>query len=338
MSQTTAPATPLDHPDRTEPLVRHSRRPRWGRALPLWERDDKRGYLFEDGSMRVFGVRFCSLLRPEKVPNPTLRLKLRADAIAAGHLGDGRRATGDDELAPTIDDQITVFSALYPDAFDGDAWQQRYRARASGRRIKRLRDAAIMDAATRLSKAALSRPLQRHEAGVVARAVVDVLRTTDLVSPAQLAVLGGLSADLRVDRALFDLLHGSTGGEVDALSRLRAAIERHGVKRPSWPLVTAARALLHPDDHVFVRHTIVRKQARWLMPRHAPGAVPTDREYRRALAVAAAVRQRLVLGGIVPRDLFDVSMFMRVTLSRAADIALRSATARRLAGRVYHES
>ncbi len=53
------------------PLVTHSRKREWGRALLLWRRDEKRAYQFEDGNMRVFELIRALLIASPKQKGPS---------------------------------------------------------------------------------------------------------------------------------------------------------------------------------------------------------------------------------------------------------------------------
>ncbi|MCA9707640.1 MAG: hypothetical protein KDK70_17455 [Myxococcales bacterium] len=164
--ETIASTLPRTDPEPSRPIVRHTRREGWGRALMLWERDDKRGYQFEDGEVRVFARPYFELLQPAKNPDPVLRHELREKAVANGALAHepARSAGSEREVAvprPTLDDQLVVFESLFPDGFHGDAWAQAHRDQPEDRRLKRHRQPAIAEAAERLERAVRDRPQPR---------------------------------------------------------------------------------------------------------------------------------------------------------------------------------
>ena len=102
------------------PLVRHTKKQEWGRALLLWRREEKRAYQFEDGSMRVFAERFCSMLQPALHPDPVLRARLQEQAVAGGHVGvaaGGSKGKASRGPMPTVADQVSVFGTLFEGGF-----------------------------------------------------------------------------------------------------------------------------------------------------------------------------------------------------------------------------
>ncbi|MEM9458344.1 MAG: hypothetical protein AAGF11_29475 [Myxococcota bacterium] len=334
-----APSTPSlqqSSPETARPLVRHTRRESWGRALMLWERENKRGYQFEDGEIRVFAKPYFELLQPAKKPDPVLRHKLREQAVASGELepvkkrkvGIGRRASAP---VPNMDDQITVFESLFPDAFHGTAWTETYRSRAEGRRLKRHRDPAIAEAAERLGTEALHACIDRGDYAEVYQRMVDVVANTDLATRQQLEGFRRLKVDAELARSMVGFLHDVRSGELDAMARLRRALARQDFRKVPWTALTAPRALLHPNDHMCVRPSVLRAQARLIAPRYKPSQVPSASDYSQCLELAMAVREHLTKAGFAPRDLFDVALFMQLTLGASVKEKLLAAMVERRA-------
>lgn len=321
-------------PSAPPPLVRHSRREQWGRALMLWEREDKRAYQFEDGEVRVFAEPFFKLLVPAKKPDPVLRQELKAKAVAGGHI-EGTKVAGKKGKAtgpvPTLEDQIAVFDQLYPDQFHGTRWTEEHRERLAGRRLKRLRNPAIAEAKEALSREALSELLEAGKYGEVVQRMVEVVGNTDLATKQQLAAFENLPEDKELAEALFGFLHDMREGDLATMARLRRALARHDVKKLAWTALTGPRALLHPQDHMCVRPSVVRAQAKLINPRFKPGPVPCAEDYARCLELVMGVQERLTKAGFGPRDLFDVTAFMKVTLSGSNKEALNKAMFTRLA-------
>jgi hypothetical protein len=298
--------------------------------LVLWEREDKRGCQFEDGELRVFSRPYFELLQPAKQPDPSLRRRLREQAAANGFDFDAGTTSGTKNRAaaapvPTLDDQITVFESLYPESFDGQAWTEATRARAKGKGLKRHRDAAIAKAADLLSKEALRACIDAGDYNGVFARIVDVVGDTDLATRAQLSIFEGLTVDLELAESMYGFLHDVRGGDLATMARLRRALARHGVRKIAWPVITAPRALLYPRDHLCVRPSAVRAQAKSLMPRFRPGATPSADDYARCLELAMIVREELTKQGFAVRDLFDVAHFMRMTLAPKVKEELHSA-------------
>lgn len=307
------------------PLVRHTRRQQWGRALMVWERDGKRGYQFEDGELRVFAEKFFGLLQPAAKPDPVLRHQLREQAREAGELPDALATKRGGKVAgptPTLDDQITVFEQLVPDGFHGVMWSDKHRIRVDGKPLKRHRDAAIARAKEQLDQVALQALVDAGDYQAVMTRVVDVAGSTDLATNKQLEVLVGLTVDEELASAMVGFLHDQREGDLATMARLRRALAKHGVRKVAWQVLTAPRSLLYPNDHMCVRPSAVRAQAKLLMPNFKPGAVPCAEDYARALELAMTVRAHLTRAGFSPRDLFDVTAFMQETTSKSASESL----------------
>jgi hypothetical protein len=332
MQHTPARSTdPSPDPKTPRPLVRHTRREDWGRALMLWESEGKRGYQFEDGELRVIAEPYFELLTPAARPDPVLRHRLHEQAAANGFVPEsttGAQARGERRPAaprPSLDDQIVVFEALYPDGFEGSAWTEAVRRRPKGRQLKRHRDLAIAEAAEKLGPDALQACLAAGHYAEVLRRVVEVVGHTDLATRQQLSVFSGLEVDAELARAMVGFLHDLQPGDLATMARLRRALARHGVRKLSWTALTAPRALLHPEDHMCVRPSIVRAQAKLVAPKYKPDPSPSADDYARCLELAMNVREHLTRHGLTPRDLFDVTAFMRVTLAPSAKEQLTEA-------------
>lgn len=331
MSNTaTVTSTEQSPTTKVTPLVRHSRRDSWGRAIMLWERDHKRGYQFEDGEVRVFAEGYYGLLEPARKPDPLLRNQLLQKARDSGLLDfmqkgkSGGRSSRPSGPKPTVADQITLFSNEFVAGFLDEEWVKAYRSRDKGR-IKRLRDPAIADAKQRLSKAGLDECIEAGRYPEVFARVVEVLAKTDLVSRKQLEIFEGVEVDRDLAVAMRDYLHDVRTGELEPMARLRRDLARFGVRKIAWTALTAPRALLHPDDHMCVRPSMLRAQAKNIMPRHAPGRQPNADDYARCLEVAMTVRKQLTEADLAPRDLFDVTDFMWATLRPAVKDDLQNA-------------
>jgi len=331
-SETSTTERPAQNAPR--PLVRHTRREGWGRALMLWEREDKRGYQFEDGEVRVFAKPYFELLQPAKHPDPVLRHQLREQAVTNGHLEPAKSARGGKAAGrpvPSLDDQVTVFETLFPDGFHGDDWTEQHRGRIEGRRLKRHRDPAIEQAKERLSEEALRGCLERGEPVEVYRRFVDVVGGTDLATRKQLDGFRGLNVDTNLAEAMIGFLHDVRQGDLATMARLRRALAKENFRKIPWTALTAPRALLYPNDHMCVRPSVVRAQAKLIAPRFKLSQVPSAGDYSQCLEMAMSVREHLTKAGFSPRDLLDVTDFMRVTLASGAKRTLVEAMVERRA-------
>lgn len=332
MIESTGTSSPERSPeDGPRPIVRHTRREQWGRALMVWERENKRGYQFEDGEVRIFAEPYFSLLQPAKAPDPVLRYRLREKAIANGVLERPDDGKGSGRSHPTLDDQVTLFEELYPEGFHGSQWTEATRARLEGRRLKRHRDPAIAEAKERLSEDALRSCIERGRPAEVFERLVEVVGNTDLATRKQLEVFRSVSVDTELAEAMVCFVHDIRRGDLATMARLRRAFAKHGIRTLPWPALTAPRALLWPSDHMCVRPSVLRAQAKLVGEQYKPDQQPSAAAYSRCLELGMLVRSHLTKVGFLPRDLFDVSTFMRVTLSSKVKDSLTAAMARRQA-------
>jgi hypothetical protein len=75
----------------------------------------------------------------------------------------------------------------------------------------------------------------------------------------------------------------------------------------------------------------MRAQARLLMPGFKLGPVPSAPDYSRCLELTMSVREQLTVAQFAPRDLFDVTKFMHLTLAPKVKDQLRQAMDQRRA-------
>jgi len=331
MSEATQSSSTQAQPSIT-PLVRHTKKTEWGRALLLWRREEKRAYQFEDGNMRVFAESFCNLLQPAMQPDPVLRQKLRQRAVADGHVATTAKggAKGQGLPKPTVADQVAVFSVLFEGGFEGDDWRDACRSRDKGKALKRHLDPAVERAQRELAKDVLRMHVEAGSPQTIIDTLVDIVGSTTLATKKQLDCIRKLDADAALAHAFIDFLHDVPGQVRGPLNQLRMALAKHDLKNVPWTVLTAARALVSPDKHLFVRPSAVREQAKLLMPSFKLTSVPTPESYARCLEMAIGVRNQLREAGLQPRDMFDVAEFMRVTLSRSNKDELLGAMAERM--------
>ena len=324
---TSTPAQPA-----ITPLVRHTKKQEWGRALLLWRREEKRAYQFEDGSMRVFAERFCSMLQPSLEPDPVLRAQLREQAVASGHVGvamGGSKGKANCGPMPTVADQVSVFATLFDGGFAGTAWRNACRASGTKKTLKRHVDPAVERAQVELAEAKLRAHLDSGNPRAIVDTMISIVGSTSLATKTQLAAVGSLDVDAALGVAFVEFLYDVGGAARGPLDRLRIELARLGLKKVPWTVLTAAKALLHPETHLFVRPAAVREQAKLLMPGFKLSTVPTPDAYARFLEMAVGIRNALRTAGLAPRDLLDVAEFMRVTMSKSQREELRGAMAER---------
>lgn len=301
----------------TTTLVRHPKRQQWGRALCLWEREGKRGYQFEDGSVRVFAEGYYHLLAPlAQAPEPGLRRRLTALApVVVTETGSG--ATAKRAPTPSLVDQVQYFGEEFTDGLAGSTWTEQHRGRAKGRALKRHRDAAIALAAKTLGEDDLRALIAAGNYVEVRDRTVALLRSTDLVTKTQLTALAKTSFSAELATAWVDYLHGPADDAV-TFSAVRLHLGKAGLKKPSWSLFTGPRALLYPKQHVVVKRSVFTKQSQAMQIPFKGKTTPCHEGYVAYLQMATAIHDLLVEQGQAPRDLLDVAGFIWMTKRPAA--------------------
>jgi len=289
-------------------VYRHRKRPSWGLAAFLWEREGKRGYQFQDGMVRVFKEGFFDMMVPISSPQDQAAARSVRRLAARNKAG---HTTGS-KAVPRVADQIGLFMSQYPEGFAGAAWQKEVRGRGAKRALKRHRDRPVQLAKDLLGRDALAEAIEMERWATVRDRTVDVLRVTDLVSKKEVDKLAALEPNRAVAWAIYNLLYGEQvhHKNVDAFVR---DLGRMGLK-VSWQLVTALPALVHPNEHVCIRPSVFKEQARMVKPKMKAGTKPKGRVYTDYLDVVAIVLQELEAAGRKPGDLLDVAQFVWITL------------------------
>lgn len=292
-------------------LFRHQMREQWGLAILAWEHEGKRGYQFEDGTLRVFKQGYYHLMREVDQPADVTHSVLGRLNRALGRREASKKRNLDRLIS--FDDQLSIFRAEYPEGFGGQKWRAKIRGADASQPLKRHREPAIRAARELFDAEPLRRMIEAGNLEGVVQGLAKLLRQTNLVRPNQLGPLEIPAHRLeRFALALHDLLHG--GGPLR--DRFGRWVQELG--HCSWELATAPAALLHPDEHVCVRPSSFRDQAVWMAPRLEHSKEPDAETYLRYQAMAKAVRAKLEEEGLHPTDLLDVHDFIWTTLRPAA--------------------
>lgn len=312
----------------TPTLFRHSKRPDWGLAVIAWERDGKRGYLFESGMLRVLAEPFYRLMSPvtkiTEADAATLhRLVSQLDVGASGL--HSSRAAQAPALRFAMSEQLSYFTSEYEDGFEG-AWQRSQRGLGAKRRLKRHRDGAIAQAQEDLSPKALQDFVESGDAAGAWKAVAKVVASTDLVPTSQLDLLKKEAGRANVQgvEALAAVLYG----DEDLSARFEAyvaALQSVLRKAPSWELVTSVLALVHPKEHVCVRRTSFQTQADWLLPEFKADKRVSALSYSGFSHLAKMVCEQLEQAGLHPSDYLDVHDFIKLTTSPSSQSRMLAA-------------
>lgn len=301
--------------ERAHTLYAHTKRPTWGLAILAREDREERQYQFQDGQLRTFKRGYYELL--EEVEAPPRAVDIVRDLEAMLRIEQNRSAGGrarSSERVVRFDDQVRAFEASFPAGFADPSWLAR-----GGEGLAHARQAAVEEARAHLAAGELERAL---EGGASAAAVEHVKRlagATDLVGSKDSLPMRRLSEVHHEEllRALAALLWGA-GPYAPRFDAWVAALRRASVRRVGWPLATVLPALVHPAQHVAVKPTVFRRQARWMAPALTYDPSPSGALYAHLLAMAEAVRNRLAQAGHPPGDLLDVHDFMVWTLRPGA--------------------
>ena len=300
-------------------LFVHKKRRDWGLAILAWEGLERRRYQFQDGQARTFKAGFYGLM--EEVDEP---LDVTAGVVAELEgkldLTQARsevveRARADGRHLVTFDDQQRIFEHLFPGGFGDPEFVVEHRNGGDGPRRKSHFDPVILEAQERFSKARLADLISAGDVDRVVADLLDVLSSTSLASGAR--YLGPLTAlpparHHAVATALNGLLwgSGSVSERFDAWTKALTS----GEQVPSWELATAVPALVQPEQHVCVKPSAFRAQARWLAPKLKVDTTPDGTTYDRLRAMSLQALERLRAGGQEPRDLLDLQTFIWTTL------------------------
>lgn len=300
----------------------HEKRPEWGLAALVWERDGKRGYRFEDGSERTFQEGYYHLLVPRPAVGDAAEKLLasvrreRAQRTSAGAAGSAV-AAAPRVPAPTLGQLVAVLHELFPKGFGDPKWLLHRRGDAAPRRAKRHRAPALAEAATRLGREALDELLTQGNAVEVLRRAHEVLAATDLVTATQLHPLARATPSLTLARAIRDLLH-EPDPEGVCFDRAAAQLVRASGRPPAWPLLTGLRALVRPQHDVCIRPSVFFDAVQVVAPHRARKAAPQGAAYEGLAAVARELLGQLRAAGEAPADLLDVHDFIWETCRPSA--------------------
>ncbi|MEZ4382162.1 MAG: hypothetical protein R3A79_12500 [Nannocystaceae bacterium] len=312
--------TPIQQKPKPAPqYVRHAKRPKWGMGAFLWERDEKRGYRFEDGEIRSFKVGFYHFLDPVRPPDSMTQVEIQQ--LSASEEGQA-------EL-PGLRAQLALFLHDYPGGFEDSKWLHKKRGVAVKRALKRHREPVLAKAAKVLSLANIDKRIDAGEHKVLWDEVTALIASTDLVPSGHTSKLRKLSPSSALSYGLRAFLHGADeeSARFDALRRVL------GRGAWTWPIVSTLRALVDPLGEVPIRPSVFSVQAKAIAASINASRTPSARAYESYLSLARHVRDWLSAQSVAPRDLFDVHDFIWETLRPAArkrmdDLSVTSVTTR----------
>jgi hypothetical protein len=301
-------------------LFTHAKRPGWGIGLLLNETTEHWTLSFDDGQQRTI-ARAHPLLEPmEMKPSEmaAIILKLAPKKKPAAKKSAGKRPSKKSSV--TFDQQVAAFARKYPEGFADPKYLQKIESKERGQH--RQNDATIEDAHAALSSEALSSLMQAGSFDAVHRAAARLMGASrNLVVRFDIARFTAMSASAypRFAQALEGVLHG-TGPEEERWDAYARSLKLG--RAPTWPMITLLPALHRPDDMVYVRSSVYRRQADILGMPVPVGAMPSGRGYTQFRDVARRVRESLIEAGHAPKDMWDVYRFVWLTMSPRSDASL----------------
>jgi hypothetical protein len=308
---------PSIKPDSDGSLYRHVKRPEWGAAILAWERNDTRAYQFEDGQLRKIRKGYYTLLEPiDDFDGPEEAVRTNLE----------RAVTSEDDVARpiqksvcTFDQQVALFTRLYPKGFEDPDWIDEHRHDADGAALKRHREPSVTDAKEALSAERCATLISENAHEALTDSIIDVLAGTDLVPISHVKTLRKLDEDDKraLAEAAADLLHGERRFE-ERFGDYLQLLTRFLGDAPSWRVATALPALVHPDEHVSVRRSAFARQAGSIAPTARYSRKAKVSSYRNFRRVAIGVKERLEAAGHEPRDMLDVHDFVWTTLRNSS--------------------
>ncbi len=175
-----------DEQVKTSLLFRHKARPEWGLATIAWERNEKRGYQFEDGKLRIIKNGYYGFFEDVELPSDEAQLVL--DALRQRLGWEEPPTTTKGSLKPTrasIERQVALFNQNYPGGFQDPVWEKDRRGIEGKRRLKRHREPSILIARKQLDKERLDLLMETEKYSDIIESMREVCKETDLVSKSQ---------------------------------------------------------------------------------------------------------------------------------------------------------
>jgi len=300
-------------------LFMHKKRKDWGLAILAWEGQEKRRFQFQDGKARTFKAGYYGLL--QEVDEP---LDVAQEVIAEleGKLDLTRarrevieRAKHDGRHIITFDDQWRIFEHLYPGGFQDPEFIADNRHSVEGKRRKSHVDPVLEEAQETFARERVAGLLEAGDFEQIYKDITSVLSSTSLSSGARHVGTLDKLPESRYEE-LANAMNGLLWGDGPLVPRVDAWIAALTINKsgPSWELMTALGALVHPDEHVCVKASAFRTQAKWMAPKLKLEATPDGATYDRVRAMSSMAMDRLREKGAEPRDLLDLNAFIWVTL------------------------
>lgn len=291
-------------------IYQHIARAEWGNAVLLEELADRRVFRFEDGKERTIHSKFWEKMAVQSLDSDEA-YEIQGRALAGVEAKRVRkvRVPRAKKLPKkpdiTFEEQLEIFKSEYEIGFP----DVRFRATSVDKAVKRAGDLLSAEKLAALIEAgdfegvfsAAAKVIEGYKSGVPKSE-----RDRFAAVPAE-----GHEA---FAAALNDWLHG----EGPVAARFDALIESLGEGEVGWQLVTAFGALVHPEERLFVRPSVMRKQA--LIVDVYPKVMknPSGAVYEQLLEAGQKLQEKLVEAEQHPKDLLDVAQFALRTLKAPA--------------------
>lgn len=288
-------------------IYQHIARTEWGNAVLLEELADRRVFRFEDGKERTIHANFWDKMVVQTLDSDEA-YEIQGRALAGVEAKRVRkiRVPRAKKLPKkpdiTFEEQLEIFKEEYEIGFP----DIRFRAASVDKAVKR--------AAELLSAEKLGAFLEGGDFEGAFKAAVKVIEGFKSGVPKserdRFAELSSESYE-EFAKALNELLHGE-GPVAARFDALLAALG--GEESVGWQLSTAFGALVRPGDFLFIRPSVMRKQA--LIVDVYPKVMknPSGPVYEQLLEAGEKLEAKLVEAEQHPKDLLDVAQFALRTL------------------------
>ncbi len=307
-------------PHATPTVYSHASRLEWGHGVVAEYLADRTRYVFENAGERTFMNNLSHLqevdMPPEEREQLAKRLLRHAPPQRSLSLKRAKTAGAKPAAGITFEGQDERFRSRFADGFGGEKYTHEHRSAVDGH------DGTQLDTLIATARQLLA--VERLDAAIARKSYEDVYSDAHKVLTAALRLAFPKADEPTFTRmpearhepfarALRDLLYGTEAYGV----RFNAFVKSLGGKGVPWTIATLFSAAVHPEEHVLVKPLQSQRQARALGS-EAPAGSPSGASYLKHLAVARALRDRLVAAGHAPRDLFDVYVYQWRTLSLSA--------------------
>ena len=304
---------------RVKPSVfAHSARPEWGRAVIAEELEDRTTYVFENAGERTlinapFRLEEVELPLEEREALAASLLRHRGPSKSKSSITKKKRPAAKSADGMTFEKQEQLFAERFAAGFTDPKYVHEVRSGAGE---------LDLDALVALAQELLS--VERLDAAIARGAFSEIHADAEKVLAASKKL-----AFAKPDKPVFDkmpaashegfavalraMLHGDGAYAV----RFNAFVRSIAQKGVPWTIATLFAAAVHPHAHVLVKQVASVRQARALGVTEPPSGAPSGAAYAKHLAVAQALRERLVAAGHAPRDLFDVYTYQWRTLGKS---------------------